>query len=101
MGEFRFPNIDAGRYAVEVINPAGQIIGTSAAVDVTEGATITGVTVTTSPAAAMAGSAAASSGIGTATIVTIAAVAAGAGLGAWAIHHATSDNGTPVASPSR
>jgi len=90
-GEFRFQGLDGGRYAVEVVNGQGQIVGTSAAIDVMPGALVQGVGVSASAgaSAAAAGSAAASTGLSTATIVTITAVAAGAGVGAWAIHRST------------
>ena len=101
-GGFAFTGLQAGNYVVEVVNAAGQIIGTSASVSVAAGATVTGVTVTASAAAAgaagAAGAAAAggstAGGISTAVIITSVAVAAGV---AGAIAVAT--NGT--ASPSR
>ena len=44
-GAFNFAALPAGRYAVEVLNATGQIIGTSAALDVAVGAAISGVAV--------------------------------------------------------
>ena len=84
-GTFSFAGLQAGQYAVEVVNAAGTIVGTSAAITVTAGAVVTGVTVTASAAiaggaAAGAGAAAAgaaAAGISTAVIVTTVAAAAG------------------------
>src|ERR1700722_12630700 len=73
-GGFSFAGLPAGNFAVEVVNAAGQIIGTSASIAVTAGATITGVAVSAT-AAAVAGAA----GAGAA-----AAGAAAAGAGAAA-----------------
>jgi hypothetical protein len=84
-GEYRFTGLEGGMYAVEVVNPAGQILGTSA-VNVSSGASTTGVAVSaTAPTgasaaaviAALAGSAVAA-GIGTATIGSVTAAAAAA-----------------------
>jgi hypothetical protein len=91
-GTFSFAGLPAGNFAVEVVNAAGQIIGTSASVTVAAGATITGITVSATAAiaagaaGAAAAGAAAGAGLGTTAIVTIVAVAAGAGIaGAVAI----------------
>src|SRR3954465_15083518 len=51
-GAFSFAGLQAGNYAVEVVNAAGQIVGTSASVSVAAGATITGVAVSASAAVA-------------------------------------------------
>jgi hypothetical protein len=95
-GGFSFAGLPAGNFSVEVVNAAGQIIGSSASIAVTAGATITGVTVTASAAlgaaagagAAAAGAAAAgggaAAGISTAVIITSVAAAAGV-VGAVAI----------------
>jgi len=102
-GVFSFTGLQAGQYAVEVVNAAGSIVGTSAAITVAAGAMITGVTVTATAAvaagagAAAAGAAAAGgatgAGISTAVLVTTIAAAAGvAGVVAVATH---------TASPSR
>jgi hypothetical protein len=89
-GTFTFAGLGAGTYAVEVLSATGQIIGTSAAVSVAAGATVTGVAVGASAAAvaagvgagaaagaAAAGTAAAAAGVSTAIVVTTVAVAAG------------------------
>jgi hypothetical protein len=75
-GAFTFSGLPAGTYAVEVLNAAGQIVGTSAAVSVTAGAAVTGVTVGATAAGVAAG-AAAGGGISTAVVVTTVAVVAG------------------------
>ena len=88
-GSFSFAGLQAGNYAVEVVNAAGQIIGISASIGVAAGATVTGIAVSTSAVlagaaaggaaagAAAAGAGAATAGISTAVIVTTAAAAAG------------------------
>ena len=86
VGQFSFYGLKAGTYAIELVNDAGQLMGTSAAIAVTTGATVTGVTVTVgaaTQAALLAAAAGAGGGISTALIVT--AVAAGAGIAALII----------------
>jgi hypothetical protein len=73
-GAFGFTGLQAGNYVIEVVNAAGEIIGTSASVAVAAGAAVTGVTVT----AAAVGAAAVGGGLGTVAITSIV-VAAGAG----------------------
>jgi hypothetical protein len=51
-GQFSFIGLNPGNYAVEVVNAAGQIVGTSASVAVSSGAAVTGVSVTASAAVA-------------------------------------------------
>ena len=51
-GQFSFIGLNPGNYAVEVVNAAGQIVGTSASVAVSAGAAVTGVSVTASAAVA-------------------------------------------------
>ena len=99
-GAFTFTGVPAGNFAVEVVNAAGQIIGSSASISVAAGATITGVTVSATAAAALgtaAGAAAAGAATagGFSTAVVITTVAVGAGI-AGAVAVATND-----ASPSR
>jgi filamentous hemagglutinin family protein len=77
-GSFSFTGLNPATYMVEVLNPAGVIVGSSAATAVAAGATVT-VTVSTM-AAALAGVAAggaAAAGVSTALVVTTVAVAAG------------------------
>ena len=111
-GGFTFVGVQAGTYAAEVVSAAGQIIGTSASIVATAGATITGVTVSASAAlvgaaagagaaagsgAAGAGAAAAGAGaaVGATTAIVITSVAVAAGVvGAVAA-------ATQTASPSR
>src|SRR5262245_42855134 len=44
-GGFTFNGLAGGVYAVEILGPAGQIVGTSAAISVASGAAVTGVSV--------------------------------------------------------
>ena len=97
-GGFTFTGLPAGRYAVEVVNATGQIVGTSAALDVAAGAALSGVGVATAAAGAAAASAAAT-GLSTGTIATITAVVVGAGLGAYAIQSGGSDSTSTGAAP--
>ena len=48
VGQFSFVGLTPGSYVVEVLNAAGQIVGTSGSVAVSGGAATTGVSVTTS-----------------------------------------------------
>lgn len=103
-GAFAFSGLQAGNYAVEVVNAAGQIIATSSAISVAAGATVTGITVTATAAAvgagaaggaaaaAAAGGTAAAGGISTAVIITSVAAAAGV---AGAVAVATNGNASP------
>src|SRR6266853_638029 len=61
-GTFAFGGVQTGMYAIEVVNAAGQIVGSSASVSVTAGATITGVSVSASLGGVIAGSAGAAAG---------------------------------------
>jgi hypothetical protein len=54
VGQFSFVGLAPGTYVVEVVNTAGQIVGTSGSVVVSGGAAMTGVSVTTSAAAKVA-----------------------------------------------
>ena len=62
-GQFSFIGLNPGNYAVEVVNAAGQIVGTSASVAVSAGAAVTGVSVTASAAVA------ATAGVGAAQVL--------------------------------
>jgi hypothetical protein len=89
-GSFSFSGLTPGNYVVEVVNPAGTIVGTSAATSVAAGATVT-VGVTAAATAGAAGAAAAGAGgaaaagaaaggsffASTIGVVTLAAVGAG------------------------
>jgi hypothetical protein len=99
VGQFSFIGLNPGNYAVEVVNAAGQIVGTSASVSVGAGAAVTGVSVTASTAVAGAAAGAgagaagaAAAGASTATIVGAAAAAAGVAGAAYT---------NEVASPSQ
>src|SRR5689334_13981582 len=92
VGQFSFIGLNPGNYAVEVLNAAGQVVGTSASVTVSAGAAVTGVSVTATAAAAgaaaggvaagvaagaAAGGTAAATGLTTALVIAGAAAAAG------------------------
>ena len=81
-GSFGFTGLAAGNYSVEVVNAAGQIIGSSTAIPVTAGAAVTGVTVTATAAAAAAagGGAAAAKMLGSNKALLITTIAAAAGI---------------------
>jgi ABC-type transporter Mla maintaining outer membrane lipid asymmetry permease subunit MlaE len=92
-GAFSFTGLNPGSYVVEIVNAAGEIVGTSAAISVAAGATV-GVTVTASAAAALAAGGGAAFFGSTLGIVTLAA--AGAGVAAIVVA-----NNRETASPSR
>ena len=79
-GQFSFPALGPGNYVVEVVNAAGQVVGTSATISLTAAAmAATGVAVTASAAGAVA-----SAGAGGAFLAStwgiVAIAAAGAGV---------------------
>ena len=94
-GQFVFSGLTPGNYVVEVVNAAGQIIGTSAPLTVAAGAIAT-VTVTASAAAAAAAAAGGFSlfGLGTAASAAIIGAAA-VGITVGVVQ------ATKTASPSR
>jgi hypothetical protein len=76
-GQFSFSALGPGLYTVEIVNPAGQVVSTSAPVLLTAASTTaTGVTATTSTAA-QGGAGGGSFWTSTWGIVTIAAIGAG------------------------
>jgi Carboxypeptidase regulatory-like domain len=81
-GSFGFTGLAAGNYSVEVVNAAGQIMGSSTAIQVAAGAAVTGVTVTATAAAAAAagGGAAAAQGLKSKKALLITTIAAAAGI---------------------
>lgn len=81
-GEFSFTNLPAGNYVVEVLDGAGNIVGTSASIAVAAGATASGVIVTATAASMAAATAAAAAGgsFFTSTIGLVTLAAAGAGV---------------------
>jgi hypothetical protein len=121
-GEFKFEGLPPGNYTIEIVNPTGQIIATSAAVSLAAGAAVAGVTVSASAAAigaagaagaaagaagaagagaagagaAVAGAAAAGAGVaaGVTTAVVVTTVAAAAGVAA-AVAVAANNNASP------
>lgn len=93
-GQFTFTGLSPANYVVEIVDPAGNIIGTSSSLGVTAGANLT-ITVGASMAAAGAAIATGAAAFWTSTagILTIAAVGAGV---TGIVVNATND-----ASPSR
>lgn len=91
-GEYSFTNLPEGKYVVEVVDPAGAVVGTTSTIALAAGAVVTGVTVAVTAAGAVA-AAAAAGGLGAllSSTVGLAAVAAGAGLGALAITELTQE----------
>jgi hypothetical protein len=47
-GQFSFAGLTPGNYSLELLNAAGEIVGTSSAITVSAGAAVTGVSVTSS-----------------------------------------------------
>jgi hypothetical protein len=92
-GSFSFSGLPAGSYVVEVVNVAGEIVGTSAAVAVAAGAQVTGIVVAAS-AAAVAGVGGAGFFSSTAGIIAVAAAGA-------AVAGVTVAATSTTASPSR
>ena len=79
-GSFSFAGLQPGSYTVEVLDAAGNIVGTSASVSVTAGATAT-VSVTAAAAGALAaGAAGGLSLFGLGTVGTVAVVGGAAAL---------------------
>ena len=54
-GQFSFTGLNAGNYLIEVVNAAGDVIGTSAPIAVAAGAAVTGVGISAAAAAAVLG----------------------------------------------
>lgn len=77
-GQFGFTGLNPGTFSVEVVNPAGGIVGTSSAISVAAGQAVTGVAVSASAALAGAAGVAGATAAGTAG-ATGAAAAAGSG----------------------
>jgi hypothetical protein len=73
-GTFTFTGLSPANYVVEIVDAAGNIVGTSAGIAIVAGGTVS-VTITASVAAALTGAAA--GGLSTALIITTAAVGAG------------------------
>ena len=95
-GQFSFTGLNAGTYVVEVLDAGGQVIGTSAAIVLSQGAMIAGglvIQASALGAAAAAGSAGGGAFLtSTLGIVTIAAIAAGV-VGAVVV--VTKDDASP------
>ena len=73
-GAFTFAGLQPGTYVVEVLDAAGEIIGTSSAISLAAGAVVTGIGVTASALVASTGGAFFASTVG---LVTLAAAGAG------------------------
>jgi len=96
-GEYLFNNVPAGNYAVEAVNDAGQVIGTSASISLTAGQALTGIVLQANAGLLGAGGAAAAGGAGgigngLATAIIIAVAAGTAYIGAQT---ATSNSSSP------
>jgi hypothetical protein len=93
-GAFSFAGLPPGTYTIEVLDAAGKIVGTSAAVAVTAGATAT-VNVTAAAAGAIAAAGGGGVGLfGLGTIGTVAVLGAAAAVTIIAIQ-ATKDDASP------
>jgi hypothetical protein len=94
-GAFSFSGLNPGSFTIEIVDAAGNVVGTSAAVTVTAGATAT-VTVTAAAAGAIA--AAAGGGVslfGLGTIGTVAVIG-GAAAATLATVVATKNDASPA-----
>jgi hypothetical protein len=90
VGQFSFVGLTPGTYVVEVLNTAGQIVGTSGSVAIRGGAAKTGVSVTTSAATKVA----AATGFSSHATAIILGAAAAAGV-AGGIAVATGGTASP------
>lgn len=97
-GSYSVGGLNAGNYVVEVVDTAGNVIGTTAPISLAAGQVITGVALTTTAAAAAAAAAAATAG-GLASIFTTTGLLVLAGAAAAAVAGVTTTGTT--ASPSR
>jgi hypothetical protein len=78
LGQFTFTGLNPGNYVIEVVNAAGDIIGTSATVSVAAGAAVTGVAVTlAATAATVAGGSFFTSTLGIVSVAAAGAAVAG------------------------
>lgn len=82
-GEFTFAGLQPGNYVVEIVNAAGQIIGTTAPIAVAAG-TVAAVTVTASAAGALAAAGGAGFGIFGLGTAASAAIIGGVAVGVTA-----------------
>jgi len=93
-GGFSFTGLNPGNYTIEILDAAGNIVGTSASVTVAAGATAT-VTITAAAAGAIAAGAGGGLGLfGLGTLGTVAVVGGAAALTTAAIV-ATKDDASP------
>lgn len=79
LGQFTFAGLNPGNYVIEVVNAAGDIIGTSATVSVAAGAAVTGVAIASaaSAAATVAGGSFFTSTLGIVSVAAAGAAVAG------------------------
>jgi hypothetical protein len=75
-GSFSFAAVGSGNYVIEILNAAGQVVGTSQPISVSAGAALTGVSVAAT-AAAVAARTGGIAGLSTIAAITSAAAAAG------------------------
>ena len=93
-GSFSFAGLNPGSYTIEILDAAGNLVGTSATVTVTAGATAT-ITVTAAAVGAIAAGAGGGLGLfGLGTIGTVAVIGGAAALTTAAIV-ATKDDASP------
>jgi hypothetical protein len=95
-GGFSFTGLDAGNYTVEVVNAAGEIVATSAAVTVAPGAAVTGLVIGAPAAGALNAAALASKPFFASTAGIVTAIA-----GAAAVAGVTVAATSGTASPSK
>jgi len=95
-GEYAFEALPAGNYAVEAVNAAGQVIGTSASISLTAGQALGGVVLQANAGLLTAGGAAAAGGAGANTAVSAAVmIAVAAGTAFIGAQTTTSNSSSP------
>jgi hypothetical protein len=95
-GAFSFPGLNAGSYTIEIVDGAGNIVGTSASIAVTAGTT-SSIAVTATAAGALGAAGVGGLGIfGLGSLGTVAAIAGATALGTIAFKATRNDS-----SPSR
>jgi Carboxypeptidase regulatory-like domain len=76
-GQFSFPGLAAGSFTVEIVDAAGEIVGSSAPISVAAGSAITGVVVTTNDSSKKKGGAFFTSTAGVIALAASGAATAG------------------------
>ena len=74
-GAFSFASLPPGNYVIELVNPAGAVVGTSASIAAGAGTTSTAAVALATGAAALAGG-----GAGLSTVLIVTGIAAAAGI---------------------